>query len=179
MKPVHSVKKVICLSAVSLITAATATAFANHEFTPTAGGTGGAPFYDYCSTAGGSFLTGFHLKSGGYVDNINGICDSNGWLPPHGGSGGPVETIQSCPSGYVVFGLTGKAGGYVDQLTTVCVNRSNASQSWTWPGHAGGTGGRAYSISCFPQDGIFTAAIGLFGRAGGYVDQIGLICDRM
>jgi hypothetical protein len=38
--------------------------------------------------------------------------------------------------------------------------------------YRGGTGGGNYTLSCLPGE----IAIGIYGRSGGYIDQLGLIC---
>jgi hypothetical protein len=149
-------------------------------FTPTAGGNGGEPWEDFCSTADGTFLQAVVVRSGSWIDNIQGKCDNNGNLSDHGGGGGTTTQPQSCPEGFAIVGLVGRYGSYVNELSILCVNLSNQMQQWQWPTPSGGTNApSAYSISCFEQDGEFEAASGLAGRSGIYIDQIGLICSNV
>jgi hypothetical protein len=84
-----------------------------------------------------------------------------------------------CPAGQVVSGIYGRAGDYIDRVGTICSvvlpGGNLASPQSTYS--VGGNGGGGFDeIDCPTKSGVASHAIGIFGRAGGYVDAMGLVC---
>jgi hypothetical protein len=95
------------------------------------------------------------------------------YLPQRGGGGGGSHLL-ACDTGDVVVGIYGRAGLHVDQIGLTCADRySDGSLGSTYSrGPYGGTGGSSFSRTC-PSDAV---AVGLHGRSGQYLDQVGLQC---
>ncbi len=93
-------------------------------------------------------------------------------LPYRGGEGGGPYNI-SCGNA-VAAGVFGRSGAYVDQLGLICAElRQDGSLGPAWTTNtAGGNGGGSFYAVC--PDG--QALVGLTGRSGRYVDQIGIQC---
>lgn len=95
-------------------------------------------------------------------------------IPTRGGWGGS-PTVLGCASGYVIVGIYGKSGMFIDRLGLVCglLNADGHLSNQYSTGSVGGTGGFDFMAMC-PSGQI---AVGLRGRAAGYVDQLGLLCS--
>ena len=149
---------------------------------PTAGGSGGAPFSVLCGV--GQVLIGVKGTSGNYISSVQGICASineilmpvgTGTTDEAGGSGSSFQ--QRCPSGNAVRGLNVATGWYVDSLRIRCgalVVGGTVSGFNTNPLRAGGGGGNTVSNLDCPNG---LPARGLVGRSGSWIDRIGLRCE--
>lgn len=96
-----------------------------------------------------------------------------------GGKGG-TEYMLDCGTYFhgTLVGIKGRAGSWVDSVQGVCV-QINYDGTWngsTWvTGIAGGSGGTSYNLTCAPN--YVVAAIK--GRAGSYIDQLGIYCQTL
>jgi hypothetical protein len=155
-------------------------AFAGKEFPPE-GTNSGAPFREVCPP--GQYMIGAHYRSGNWMDQISITCapvDATGmtgpqWLgPPIGGNGGSPNS-QSCPPDFIITGggiLRNSGNHYVQMMDLACESTITKS---TYPLSNVGTPSTVFPEvyqNCPPGE----AVIGIHGRAGLYVDAIGLIC---
>jgi hypothetical protein len=169
----------VCLAALALSAASSA---AGRELLPTVGGPGGIPFVEECGQ--GEFLTGLRGRAGAVVDAVGILCSrwdlkTQTMLGPspegdvHGGTGDQAASLQ-CRKNSVVETLALQVAdnqyGSVGFIRTYCSGdggaRPRGQQDW------GTNAGRSLETSCAPGQ----AAIGIHGRAGAYVDALGLIC---
>lgn len=163
------------------------------------GGPGGTPFSMSCGS--GRYLVGFDAGAGAWIDGVGLICASivsgnkvatsfskRGWA---GGKGGSRQEVY-CPPGQAVtaLGVAHTRGGglqrqYVNTVDIQCQHRQEKS------GCISSGEGCGYLpsevVGVFVQKGIHYRydplrcpageyATGIQGRAGAYVDAIGLIC---
>lgn len=94
-----------------------------------------------------------------------------------GGTGGAAfaDHCSSHAAGKVLIGIKGRSGGYVDSIRGICasVNQVLMPESVSSTTHRGGSGGStAYEFRCPTGH----ALVGLHGRAGFYIDQVGIKC---
>jgi hypothetical protein len=133
--------------------------------TSTSGGGGGTPFTD--DIVSGSSVAEFHIYAGNYVDAIQMLYilpDGRKTLGiRHGGPGGQ-QNIFRLESGEYIIGLSLKYGDYIDSLE-IRTNKRTSSKY-------GSTGGKKSSRIDVPSG---NQAVGLTGRAGKYLDSIGLV----
>ena len=155
--------------------------------TISAGGSGGTAFSHKC--ADGMVLVGLSARSGQWIDRLEGVCQNpsmtTGMWDNMGGSGvGPVgqdhfgtsDTYMKCSPGYAIKEFSGGAGWYVHSIDVTCYKLgSSARTGGTTENHVkvGTTGGTPYGPYKCPDS---KPAIGIFGRAGTYLDRFGLIC---
>ncbi len=105
----------------------------------------------------------------------------------YGGGGGGDFNVQ-CPSGQVLVGFNVRTGSRVDRVQPICgtlnLVEDTATSTWTYRvtrgglttlAAVGGSGGTAYDMDCAGDQ----VAVGLVGRAGSELDQIGLICATL
>jgi hypothetical protein len=138
---------------------------ANANQTEIAGGGGGSPFSDQEIPAGAR-ISEIRVRSGRNIDSIQAIYTlQDGRIfegPVRGGGGGSTAVFRLDSDEYIV-GIFGRCGEYVDSI--VIETNKRRSQQF------GGSGGdRSYRIEV--PDG--NQAIGFAGRAGGYLDAVGL-----
>lgn len=95
-------------------------------------------------------------------------------LPARGGSGGAASSLNCAPD-YVAVGIYGRSGRYIDRLGLTCAPlHANGSLGPSYDtGSLGGNGGSSFRLGC-PSG---TAIVGVYGRSGRYLDQIGLACS--
>jgi Cysteine-rich secretory protein family len=163
-------------------------AFADHEFFPLVGGTGGAADKDRCAT--GQYVVGAQYRSGSLLDNIAIICapvdpnEGTTGTPQtsakrFGGSGGSPNQ-QTCQFGYVVSGagilrLSLPEGTYVKMMDFRCQSTT------TGLGYLLANIGSPATVfpdvyhGCAPGE----AVVGINVQHGSYVDAIGMICDKL
>lgn len=155
--------------------------------TAKAGGTGGTSYNIKCQD--GFVLVGLRVTYGSWIDWIKGFCQSidigngswmdSGMLDGVGGSGLGTTKAFLCPSGYAVKGFRGKAGWYVNSMILTCrkLGPSARTQSESKDlEKAGGSDGTAYGPHAC---GDAKPAIGMYGKAGQYIDSFGLICGYL
>ena len=100
--------------------------------------------------------------------------------------GGGFPYVLDCPTGKVLTGIDGGAGGNIDRVLLRCQTPTSISTA-TPQGlmasfgsvaplfGAGGGGGVPFTLSCGAGDFL----TGFHGRAGVFIDQIGLHCGRL
>jgi hypothetical protein len=129
------------------------------------GGQGGIQFSDMEFPPGGRVLE-VHVFCGEFVDAVQLLYilpDGQTLLGPrHGGSGGQERVFRLDSDEYIV-GLSGRYGAYIDSLQL----RTNKRTS---PIFGGAGGSRSYRIDVTQGH----QAVGLVGRAGEYLDAVGL-----
>ena len=84
--------------------------------------------------------------------------------PRFGGPGGASARVR-CP---FANGVHGQAGTLLDRVGLVCYLEE---RGWDSPGY-GGSGGQPLQRLCPPG----ARAIGIFGRSGDFIDQLGVRC---
>jgi hypothetical protein len=133
--------------------------------TDTYGGRGGSAFAD-TRIPQDARISAVYIWSGRYVDRIQLVYTlRDGSLfegEVHGGSGGRRNVFNLEPDEYIT-GISVRYGDYVDALTI----RTNKRTSQRFGGSGGG---RDFNITV-PSG---YQAVGLVGKAGGYLDAIGL-----
>ncbi|MFB6262030.1 MAG: hypothetical protein ABEL76_00205 [Bradymonadaceae bacterium] len=158
------------------------------------GGDGGSPYAWTCGRGDVlSDLTVWQKRGESYLGSLRPSCRStvrdDGRLalkgsertgPTIGGSRGGPRFRSECPDGRVPVGLSGRSGIYIDALSLVCakVHRRQQGDGWqrsdpTVRKGGGGTGGSTFESTC-PRDTVLT---GIHGRAGGWIDAIGVYCS--
>jgi hypothetical protein len=133
--------------------------------TSVVGGGGGTPFTDG-EIPSGSRVAEVHIFSGDFVDAVQMqyiLPDGRKAMGPrHGGSGGGQSIFRIDTDEYIV-GLNIRYGEYIDSLQ-ILTNKRNSS-------YFGGSGGSNNYRMDIPSG---YQAIGFTGRAGEYLDSIGL-----
>lgn len=133
--------------------------------TRTAGGSGGSSFTD-TQIPFGARISEIRVNAGKYVDGIQAVYilpdGSTFEGAHHGGSGGNLQVFRLEANEYIT-GISGRHGEYVDSLK-IHTNRRTSAQF-------GGTGGRQSFRIDVPSGNM---AVALIGRAGSYMDAIGL-----
>ena len=175
------------LSSVTLVFPAYA-----ETLTGTSGGTGGGAFKQSCRS--GFVLRGIGAKVGSWVDGVTPVCtvafghlkgstqeDGLGWF---GGDGGDNKNTL-CSKGEAVLGISATSGmltGHirgVTELSFLCgtpAGDSGGSVSGSTP--IGGPN-KPNSIKAFLKCPRGLVATGIYGRSGKWLDQIGLICNKL
>jgi hypothetical protein len=164
---------------------------------PVQGGPGGDPFRSTC--ASGDFLVGIYVRSGAWIDAIGLKCATFNRAqgkfghPPynrpfHGGNGGE-DHERVCPANSFItrikFGFTraGRSPKFIEYVQQSCRRVGDGSLTSVdcmetgegcWEFHPTASNLRALRSEC-PRG---AAAIGVVGRAGRFVDAIGLVCAR-
>lgn len=132
--------------------------------TTVAGGRGGSPFED--DVPAGARISEVRIYAGNNIDGIQVVYAlRNGRKiegPVHGGTGGRVNVVR-LDSDEHITAISGRHGIYVDSITI----HTNKRTSRTFGGRGGS---RAYRIEVPAR----SQAVGFIGRAGNYVDAIGL-----
>ena len=166
---------------------------AKRTLTPALGGPGGGGFELECEFRG--VLVGVHLRFGSWLDQIDAICATyRGGVLANGpearlggkmigGDGGQISTDLMCPQGLVVTGLgvsrSVGEGPFAANVALKCTDFStmrtvSVNQS---PSVLGAAEVGQIPVACKSDDNWYYAAKGLHGRAGSYVDAVGLICS--
>lgn len=134
-----------------------------------AGGGGGAAFVEGEAPAGAR-IAEIRVRAGDRVDSVQLVYSlPNGRFlegTRHGGNGGNERTFRLEPDEYIT-GLSGRCGDGIDSLR-IHTNRR------TSPLFGGGGGDREYRLEV-PRG---AEAVGFAGRAGEYLDAIGLTFVR-
>ncbi len=157
---------------------------AGSEKLPAHGGGNGTSFNLDCGDD--RVLVGVAGKKGAWLDQLKALCTevevSNGrpqWLGlepdifgPAGGSNG-TDFQLTCPRDSAVRGMSGRFGWYVNRLNLRCVRLGAFGDNETIHVHGSQRGDHSFSMK-YCSDGKF--ARGFHGRAGIYVDRVGLIC---
>jgi hypothetical protein len=159
-------------------------AFAHTEFPPV-GSPGGDPFRVECPP--GQYLVGVRWRSGSWMDQISPTCvfvDAQGFTGPHwhgptfGGTGGAPHEDYCPPAAVINFAsiLLQSDTQYVHMMDLSCRRTISNTPVWSLtnigaPSSVFGD----HNQSCPPGE----AVMGIQGRAGLYVDAIGMICDAL
>jgi hypothetical protein len=133
--------------------------------TSTVGGGGGKPFTD--DVFSGARVSEVHFFSGDYVDAIQMqyiLPDGRKTLGPRRGGSGGGENVFRLDSDEYIVGLLVKYGEYIDSLQ-VKTNKRTSSR------YGGSGGGNVYRLDIPSAN----QAVGFTGRAGEYLDSIGLV----
>ncbi len=129
------------------------------------GGNGGTEFADV-DLPRGSRLMEVHVYTGKYVDAIQALYqlpDGSTWMGPrHGGPGGDRNVFRIDSDEFIVA-LSGRYGNYIDSMQIHTNKRS-------FPLLGGSGGSQSYRIDV----GTENQAVGFTGRAGKYLDAVGL-----
>lgn len=170
------------------LTIVTGEAYAQRENTARAGGNGGASFSLNCPP--NMILIGLKGREGNLVDQVRGVCSrydvagqrvgaTDETNPESAGSNtGGIEWQLMCDGQTALTSIGGRAGLVVDELfrncKTVGPNGLATNPAFTGGGTVGGSNSSAtvFNLSC-PNDKF---ADRIVGRAGDFVDQIGLSC---
>jgi hypothetical protein len=147
-------------------------------------GTGGMPF-QYQPPSSAFALVGFLVRAGSWIDQVTPIFAElfeDGTLGPDvmgpvfGGHGGTSHELRVAP-GHVVTGLQTRSGNYVDAIRLLQTRWDGSlsdETSWTpWCGSAD-LGGVMRAERLAEPAGA-TIAVGIAGRAGGYLDNLTII----
>jgi hypothetical protein len=159
------------------------------DYTGIAGSSGGTAYELSCGS--GRALVGIKGKAGSFIDKVQGVCAQinydgswQGSTSVTGSAGGSEGTDYNltCPSGYAISGIKGKAASYIDQLYVLCQaltsnGKINTYKSQIWKGPAGSTGGYSFGPLICTDNSIPARMIK--GKAGIWVDSIGLGCDSV
>jgi hypothetical protein len=161
--------------------------FINTTSTNQVGGSGGSNFSLRCNA--GEVMIGVSGRYGMWLDAIRARCRrvtrsgawtgrtrNTGW---RGNSrGGTRFFTRTCGTNKVVSGLTIRYGSYVHGLRLRCSNlRADANHDNT--AAYSSLGGRTASRSARAICPTSRSAIGLVGRAGSFVDRVGLDCGQI
>ncbi len=138
--------------------------------TTIAGGRGGSEFADM-EIPSGARLAEVRVRAGDRVDAVQAVYSlRDGRLlegARHGGRGGRVDVFRLDPDEFVV-GISGRYGDLIDSMRI----HTNKRTSQTFGGRGGGN---EFRIDVPSGNG----AVGFAGRAGEYVDAIGLTYTRI
>lgn len=154
------------------------------------GGPGGGAFAAPCPA--GTFLTGIQARQGEWIDQISAICSR--WNPqtqameqafvsrPFGGSGGSPAEMR-CAGRGVIATLQGRQADNRDRtvnyLSFSCVDPLQPSRTVSKVGlNTFGDQSVDYSFGDYAGCGPDRIAAGIHGRAGAFLDAVGLICTE-
>jgi hypothetical protein len=150
------------------------------------GGTGGTPFTIDCPAH--TALVGFSLLSGTALDRLAPICSvitaqhttgAPSEQPGTGGKGGQYQKI-ACPINTQVGGMTvfDDKFGHVNHIQLDCNNLTDGKLAGSGAPamkFGGQPLGAPLAVSCK----IGEAGVGIFGRSGDLIDQVGMRCDNL
>ena len=169
------------------------------------GGMGGNPHEMRCPTGGK--VVGLYGRSGIWLDQLGAVCGEPTNKPttvnitntdPYGGSGG-APFGNKCPSGSYLSEIYGNADDRVRRIcgkcsdgTTLQCQGDEIGAAFSYPGpfdyvsvrsgdwidqvyNSGGMGGSPHEMRC-PAGG---KVIGLYGRSGSWIDQLGAACGTI
>jgi YVTN family beta-propeller protein len=155
------------------------------DFTPGAGGTGGAPFTLACEA--NEVLAGVRGSTATYVNQVGPLCvrvnQSGQWIgaPVERGITGNAGTAaysKVCPAGSAISGFRGRFSQYVDQLDFECRTLTSAGKltgTGTFLGAVGPNTGTAQGPWRCDSGNPGSA---LYGRSGSWMDNVGLQCRQ-
>ena len=155
------------------------------DFTPAAGGNGGAPFTLACEA--NEVLVGVRGSTATYVQQVGPLCvrvnQSGQWIgsPVERGITGTAGTTgytKSCPVNSAISGFRGRFSQYVDQLDFECrplTSNGKLTGTGTFLGAVGPNTGTAQGPwRCDSSNPGFA----LYGRSGSWMDNFGLQCRQ-
>lgn len=145
------------------------------------GGEGGSPFHGSCTPGA---LAGVALFAGKAVDRVSmiycGTLHKNGtvtnvtyaWVNS-GGNGGEAKS-QQCPQNALVTGIRvwKDHNNMVNSFILRCTSMTDGSNTWTTMQAGGEAIDDPVKILCKKNE----IGIGIYGRAGSLVDNLGLLC---
>ncbi len=149
-------------------------------------GSGGMPFYHQHPNPGFA-LVGLTIRAGEWIDQVmpmfaevldDGTLGPEVHGPAFGGSGGVVRELRVAP-GHLVTGIQTRSGSYIDAIRLLQSKWDGSSlqlsdSRWTpWVG--GWSNGGVERAERILELSGSAVAIGVAGRAGGYVDNLTLI----
>ncbi|MDX1411931.1 MAG: hypothetical protein R3351_07210, partial [Nitrospirales bacterium] len=122
------------------------------------------------------------VRGGQYVDRLYLQCLVNGKIESRGLGGynvlnylhyNAIEKAVFCRGKRRLTGIKFKSGGYVDRVASIrCQNSAGGDTEFMGVG-VGGTGGNYVRAYCRTGDHITS----LKGKAGSWVDNVGVYCD--
>ncbi|KUM28370.1 hypothetical protein AU467_34885 [Mesorhizobium loti] len=145
------------------------------------GGPGGAPFHGSCSPKA---LAGVFLWAGKAVDKVEidcGTLNQNGTVTDvigdarfHAGGGGGGYGGQFCPPNALVTGMRvwKDHNNMVNSFILRCTSMTDGTNTWTTMQAGGEAIDDPVKILCKKNE----IGIGVYGRAGSLIDNIGLLC---
>ena len=162
------------------------------QSTPTFGGPGGTSYKLMCPE--GYILMMVSAKYGQWLDRVGGWCyqvnlNTGAWLtdvsqqtstnPSKAGTENVLNGTNDakCPFGYAVKSVSVGYGSFVHGVSVVCNKLGSGGRTGSTTSSsdfAGATGGPNQSGSHSCPDA--QPAIGIYGKAGTYVDSFGLVC---
>lgn len=155
------------------------------------GGSGGSAFTLRCPA--GSYVVGMEGRYGAWLDAIAPVCapltpagdfGSRTSMPLAGGTGGGWGS-GSCPPGqaigHLTYSATATSPSYVDEMTSTCgYFHDLAGGEFDFGARQESSRGLGVFFAAPFRTGcsLGQLAVGFYGRAGAYVDALGLICDE-
>ncbi len=133
------------------------------------GAAGGAAFTD--PVAGGQWLTGVTIKSGYWIDSIQGLA-TPGNLPPHGGQGGAADGFTLDAGEYIVRAYGKQGANAVSPAISQISFVTNRGRVFGPYGEGLGQDPTTPFDIVLPPGG---RAVGFAGRAGTFLNAIGLL----
>lgn len=156
------------------------------DYTPAIGGGGGGPFQLVCDVD--EILVGIHGIEGTYVHQIGPQCvsmdqlgrwigdPSNGLVTGSSTSGSAFS--KTCPRDFAVSGFQGYSDSYLNQINIECkalTPTGDVTGAGQMMGAVGGPGGNDQGLlSCGTGNPVY----GLYGRSGGWLDNLGALCRQ-
>jgi len=125
------------------------------------GGPGGVSFSD--PAVAGAQIQSIYMTWGSYVESVQ-MNMATGALPVHGGSG-PKTTSIGFSTGEYLTGITGQYGLYLDAVSFITNKKTYG------PFGLPKAGLSSFSFNLAPGQ----TTIGFCGRAGKYIDALGII----
>jgi len=164
-----------------------------HDYnTPALGGNGGRPYSEECET-NYLYLSGIRVRFGAWTNNVAPLCnyvssasgaDDGRDYSTFGGGGGEHSVDLVCPIGMFVRGLaatrTSDRGPFVANVGITCSHLNGDPSGdvtiWQNPRAYGPDSVGQIPVTCDTHGGWIYIAKGIQGRAGDFVDSLGLIC---
>lgn len=156
------------------------------QYLPVNGGSGGAPFTRSCGA--GKVLTGLRYRTGLSIDAIGLLCRQVGadgslgtesTVGTMAGGGGGTSGSTSCPAGSVVRLARIYYGTYVDGVLLHCMQWQKSTRSMGAVAAVRTFGRTAFNTGQTSQCEADTQpVVAIRGRAAGFVDALGIICDE-
>lgn len=148
-------------------------------------GHGGQPFHCHAGYPGFA-LVGLAVRSGAWIDQVtpifaemleHGTLGAEFYGASFGGGGGSRRELRAAP-GHVITGMQTRSGSFVDGIRLLQTpwdgELATSGSSWSaW--QVGDLGGGSERPDIVAEPAGHAVAIGITGRAGAYLDTLGLI----
>lgn len=127
------------------------------------GGNGGGDF----ALETPNMIKSIEIRHGGWIDAIA-ITDYDGNQKHTGGGGGGGQaSVFTLEDGEYLTEVSGKYGDFIGQITL----KTNKGKTATYGAAGGNTGSNNFNW----EAGSGKAIIGFYGKAGGYIDSLGVM----